>query len=46
MAFSRWFDNKYGRDLYEHLEQESLKIGKIDYQAKFDELSNLYAITQ
>jgi len=40
--FVRWFDSKFGSDLYDRLKKKSNVIGKIDYELKYKELKTLY----
>jgi hypothetical protein len=41
----RWFDKKYGRDLYDRLRRRSQRVGKMDYEQLFSDLKALYDAT-
>jgi len=40
--FVRWFDDKYGGKLYDELKRRANKIGKIDYEGKYEMLKQIY----
>jgi hypothetical protein len=37
----RWFDNKYGGDLYDTLRTRAQQVGKMDYEEVFENLRKL-----
>lgn len=46
IGFARWFDNKFGGNLYDELKRRSKKIKKFDYEGKYQELLNLWEQTK
>lgn len=40
--FVRWFDEKFGGNLYDELTRRAKKIKKFDYEAKFEELKCIH----